>query len=177
MFIVVMKWFLLHLCNAALTTGINQMVKLFDCRCSESESRIAAYEVLVELAHENLANMRTISHELIRMHHQSNPKMATQWEVRFIHSFIVRFIYHPFKATTQECSQTQHSQRGLEPRRCQNGPCYPDRAPKGIHSRPKGQRQRRHGPSGGSTGERDRRHAPLSGGSNDPEHQSRADVI
>ena len=52
-------------------------------RCSNSESRVAAYDILTELAHGNLDNMATISHELTGMHHQPNPELASQWEVSF----------------------------------------------------------------------------------------------
>lgn len=50
-------------------------------RCSDSESRVAAYDVLVELANDNLENLRKISRELVNMHHMPNPELANQWDV------------------------------------------------------------------------------------------------
>lgn len=60
--------------------------KQFACvcsyRCSTPESRVAAYEVLVELANGCLDNLSEICRELIDMHHQNNPETAKEWEVR-----------------------------------------------------------------------------------------------
>ncbi len=50
-------------------------------RCSASISRVAAYNVLVELADGCIANFVELCKELVTMHHQPNPDLANEWEV------------------------------------------------------------------------------------------------
>ena len=54
-------------------------------RCSTSESRIEAYQVLVELANNCPENMQEICLELTSMHHHSNTSADNQWEVSIYH--------------------------------------------------------------------------------------------
>ena len=52
----------------------------FTSRCSNSESRVAAYSVLVELANEHVDNLAHISRELIRNAPSSEPgELASEW--------------------------------------------------------------------------------------------------
>ena len=50
-------------------------------RCSDSFSRIAAYDLLVELSDGCVHNLTEVCKELIHMHHQANPDLANEWEV------------------------------------------------------------------------------------------------
>ena len=60
-------------------------IYFYGFRCSMSESRIAAYDLLVELATGDVENMRMICKELISVHHATpHSEMANQWEVRAI---------------------------------------------------------------------------------------------
>ncbi len=51
-------------------------------RCSIASSRLAAYEVLVMLADSSLSNLRLITRELMSMHHQSDPSLCKEFDVR-----------------------------------------------------------------------------------------------
>lgn len=51
-------------------------------RCSTASSRLAAYEVLVMLADSSLSNLRLITRELLSMHHQSDPSLCKEFDVR-----------------------------------------------------------------------------------------------
>lgn len=51
-------------------------------RCSTASSRLAAYEVLVMLADSSLSNLRLITKELLSMHHQSDPSLSKEFDVR-----------------------------------------------------------------------------------------------
>lgn len=51
-------------------------------RCSTASSRLAAYEVLVMLADSSLSNLRLITRELMSMHHQSDPSLCKEFDVR-----------------------------------------------------------------------------------------------
>lgn len=51
-------------------------------RCSTASSRLAAYEVLVMLADSSLSNLRLITKELMSMHHQSDPSLCKEFDVR-----------------------------------------------------------------------------------------------
>lgn len=52
----------------------------FSFRCSNEDSRSAAYSLLVELANGCAPNLSEICNELIEMHHQPNPEIAKEWE-------------------------------------------------------------------------------------------------
>ncbi|ELT87807.1 hypothetical protein CAPTEDRAFT_215538 [Capitella teleta] len=49
-------------------------------KCSNEDSRSAAYSLLVELANGCAPNLSEICNELIEMHHQPNPEIAKEWE-------------------------------------------------------------------------------------------------
>lgn len=51
-------------------------------RCSTASSRLAAYEVLVMLADSSLSNLRLITKELLSMHHQPDPSLCKEFDVR-----------------------------------------------------------------------------------------------
>ncbi|XP_059140581.1 ubiquitin carboxyl-terminal hydrolase 24-like isoform X2 [Physella acuta] len=51
----------------------------FNPKCSNSESRVAAYDLLTELANNCLANLKLISKELLMMHHQLTDN-TKEWE-------------------------------------------------------------------------------------------------
>lgn len=50
-------------------------------RCKSLESRIAAFEVLTELATGCPENMEKIAKQLISMHHSMKPELAKEYEV------------------------------------------------------------------------------------------------
>lgn len=50
-------------------------------RCSSPESRVAAYEVLVELSTGCPENMETTVKHLLTMHHNVKPELAKEYEV------------------------------------------------------------------------------------------------
>lgn len=52
------------------------------CRCSTASSRLAAYEVLVMLADSSLPNLQLITTELLSMHHQPDPSLSKEFDVR-----------------------------------------------------------------------------------------------
>ncbi|XP_050400806.1 ubiquitin carboxyl-terminal hydrolase 24 isoform X1 [Patella vulgata] len=52
----------------------------FNPKCSNTESRVAAYELLTELADDCLVNLQQICKELIQMHHQPNNIGANEWD-------------------------------------------------------------------------------------------------
>lgn len=52
----------------------------FNPKCSSTESRVAAYDLLTELANKCLTNMEHICKHLIRMHHLPNPECSNEWE-------------------------------------------------------------------------------------------------
>uniref|UniRef100_A0A671UUN8 ubiquitinyl hydrolase 1 n=1 Tax=Sparus aurata TaxID=8175 RepID=A0A671UUN8_SPAAU len=54
----------------------------FHPKCSTASSRLAAYEVLVMLADSSLSNLRLITRELMSMHHQSDPSLCKEFDVR-----------------------------------------------------------------------------------------------
>uniref|UniRef100_A0A673CCI1 ubiquitinyl hydrolase 1 n=1 Tax=Sphaeramia orbicularis TaxID=375764 RepID=A0A673CCI1_9TELE len=54
----------------------------FHPKCSTASSRLAAYEVLVMLADSSLSNLRLITKELLSMHHQSDPSLCKEFDVR-----------------------------------------------------------------------------------------------
>uniref|UniRef100_M4A9N3 ubiquitinyl hydrolase 1 n=1 Tax=Xiphophorus maculatus TaxID=8083 RepID=M4A9N3_XIPMA len=55
----------------------------FHPKCSTASSRLAAYEVLVMLADSSLSNLRLITRELLSMHHQSDPSLCKEFDVRW----------------------------------------------------------------------------------------------
>ena len=86
----------IHICNILLTSknsSIKKMISLLYSinvcvfcffvffRCSSTESRVAAYDLLTELANKCLANLEHICKHLIRMHHLPNPECSNEWEV------------------------------------------------------------------------------------------------
>uniref|UniRef100_I3J3T6 Ubiquitin specific peptidase 24 n=2 Tax=Oreochromis TaxID=8139 RepID=I3J3T6_ORENI len=54
----------------------------FHPKCSTASSRLAAYEVLVMLADSSLSNLQLITKELLSMHHQSDPSLCKEFDVR-----------------------------------------------------------------------------------------------
>ncbi len=50
-------------------------------RCSEQLSRVAAYDLLVELCTDCYDNLVLVVRQLASMHHQENPQLAKEWEV------------------------------------------------------------------------------------------------
>ena len=50
-------------------------------RCTEVVSRIAAYELLVELSFGCYSNYELITTQLVSMHHRPDPQIAKEWEV------------------------------------------------------------------------------------------------
>lgn len=52
------------------------------CRCNTASSRLAAYEVLLMLGDSSLSNLRLITRELLFMHHQSDPSLCKEFDVR-----------------------------------------------------------------------------------------------
>uniref|UniRef100_A0A3Q3MMV0 ubiquitinyl hydrolase 1 n=1 Tax=Mastacembelus armatus TaxID=205130 RepID=A0A3Q3MMV0_9TELE len=56
----------------------------FHPKCSTASSRLAAYEVLVMLADSSLSNLRLITKELLSMHHQSDPSLCKEFDVRHL---------------------------------------------------------------------------------------------
>lgn len=53
-------------------------------RCSNCESRVAAYRLLIELAKGNYSMLKDVCKQLIEMHHLPQPDCANEWEVRKI---------------------------------------------------------------------------------------------
>ncbi|XP_060555692.1 ubiquitin carboxyl-terminal hydrolase 24-like isoform X1 [Ruditapes philippinarum] len=49
-------------------------------KCNKTESRVAAYELITELANESLSNLTDVCSQLIEMHHQPNLDCANEWE-------------------------------------------------------------------------------------------------
>lgn len=62
-------------------------------RCSTASSRLAAYEVLVMLADSSLSNLRLITKELLSMHHQPDPSLCKEFDVRPL-GFLFFFCRH-----------------------------------------------------------------------------------
>ncbi|KAL4237153.1 Ubiquitin carboxyl-terminal hydrolase 24 [Mactra antiquata] len=52
----------------------------FNPKCNKTESRIAAHELITELANRSLSNLRDVCSQLIEMHHQPNIDCANEWE-------------------------------------------------------------------------------------------------
>ena len=50
-------------------------------RCTDSVSRVAAYELLLELADGCVENMQEMCRDLVLMHHQAHTDSDHQWEV------------------------------------------------------------------------------------------------
>ena len=50
-------------------------------KCSQSESRLAAYALIIELVHECRENLETVVKQLVSMHHRYNPDLAKEFEV------------------------------------------------------------------------------------------------
>lgn len=53
----------------------------FNPKCSQSESRLAAYALLLELVLECKENLEAVVKQLISMHHRYNPDLAKEFEV------------------------------------------------------------------------------------------------
>uniref|UniRef100_A0A8C5GXH0 ubiquitinyl hydrolase 1 n=1 Tax=Gouania willdenowi TaxID=441366 RepID=A0A8C5GXH0_GOUWI len=58
----------------------------FHPKCSTASSRLAAYEVLVMLAESSISNLRLITKELLSMHHQSDPSLCKEFDVKLLES-------------------------------------------------------------------------------------------
>ncbi|XP_052775472.1 ubiquitin carboxyl-terminal hydrolase 24-like isoform X3 [Mya arenaria] len=52
----------------------------FNPRCSNTDSRVAAYELITELARGSLSNLQDVCRQLTEMHHQPNVDCANEWE-------------------------------------------------------------------------------------------------
>ncbi|KAL3868453.1 hypothetical protein ACJMK2_041259 [Sinanodonta woodiana] len=52
----------------------------FNPKCNSTESRVAAYELLTELAFGSVTNLSDICKQLLQMHHLPNPDSANEWE-------------------------------------------------------------------------------------------------
>ena len=50
-------------------------------RCTEPQSRIAAYMLLVELCRSCHDNLVAVAKQLVKLHHHDNPQFAKEWEV------------------------------------------------------------------------------------------------
>ena len=50
-------------------------------RCSEPHSRVAAYNVLIELCRDCHENLVAVAKQLVKLHHHDNPQFAKEWEV------------------------------------------------------------------------------------------------
>lgn len=53
-------------------------------RCCHSESRIAAYNLIVVLCGECVVNLQLVADRLVAMHHSERLKTAKEWEVSCI---------------------------------------------------------------------------------------------
>ena len=53
-------------------------------KCSTSESRIAAYDVLAELVRNCQENLKVVVDDLINLHHRPLPEKQTEWEVNYL---------------------------------------------------------------------------------------------
>lgn len=53
-------------------------------KCSRSESRLAAYALIIELVFECKENLETVVKQLISMHHRYNPDLAKEFEVNTV---------------------------------------------------------------------------------------------
>uniref|UniRef100_A0A3Q2TWF5 ubiquitinyl hydrolase 1 n=1 Tax=Fundulus heteroclitus TaxID=8078 RepID=A0A3Q2TWF5_FUNHE len=67
----------------------------FHPKCSTASSRLAAYEVLVMLADSSLPNLRLITKELLSMHHQSDPSLCKEFDVRWWLAQYSLFLHQP----------------------------------------------------------------------------------
>ena len=56
--------------------------------CTEVVSRVAAYDLLVELASGCYSNFELITTQLVSMHHRPDPQIAKEWEVCVISVFV-----------------------------------------------------------------------------------------
>ncbi|XP_052274227.1 ubiquitin carboxyl-terminal hydrolase 24-like isoform X2 [Dreissena polymorpha] len=52
----------------------------FNPKCNNTESRVAAYELLTELVNGSLDNLRNVCSQLVEMHHRPNLDCANEWE-------------------------------------------------------------------------------------------------
>lgn len=100
------------------------MAKLMLChgpliRCSTASSRLAAYEVLVMLADSSLSNLRLITKELLSMHHQPDPSLCKEFDVRpsRLSFFVTVFIsfYEHVAVISDLCSPAAVSPPRREP--------------------------------------------------------------
>ena len=58
----------------------NEIDADFEPKCSTNESRLAAYDVLVELVRNSSANFQLVITDLINLHHQTLFEKQTEWE-------------------------------------------------------------------------------------------------
>jgi len=69
-------------------------------KCSTSESRLAAYDVLVELVRNCQANLKIVVDDLINLHHRPVLEKQTEWEVGYLQK--------KFKLINYVCSSLCH---------------------------------------------------------------------
>ena len=64
----------------------------FEPKCSTSESRLAAYNVLVELVRNSQESLRIVVETLIDLHHRFLPEKQNVWEVSVVLFFVCLFV-------------------------------------------------------------------------------------
>ncbi|XP_013409431.2 ubiquitin carboxyl-terminal hydrolase 24-like [Lingula anatina] len=69
-----------HIIDEPGPTNTNNNQWNSSSRCGSPESRVAAYQLLVELANECAENLQDICRQLLNMHHRHNPDTAQEWE-------------------------------------------------------------------------------------------------
>ena len=57
------------------------MIHVYTCRCTDVNTRVAAYDLVVELCTGCYENFAMVAKQLITMHHKANPQIAKEWEV------------------------------------------------------------------------------------------------
>ena len=60
----------------------------FNPKCSQSESRLAAYALLIELVTDCKENLEAVVKQLISMHHRFNSDLAKEFEVMLPSAFL-----------------------------------------------------------------------------------------
>lgn len=80
-----------HMISAGTACTASEVSQSFIPRCTTYESRVAAFEVLVELATNCAENLEKIAKQLLAMHHYVKPELAKEYE------------YEPLVAGRAEC--------------------------------------------------------------------------
>ena len=85
-------------------------------KCSTNESRLAAYDVLVELVRHCPANLQTVVDDLIHLHHRLRVEKQTEWEVRNQPPIVImnRHALHILVHATSESSCILRTSRTLQ---------------------------------------------------------------